>query len=119
MFDNAQQTQFENRLRTFSKKTRDFINTVQYSIANKEYLKQVIRSSSSVAANYIEACESLTKKEFRHRIMISKKEAKETAFWLDLIEVNSENKNREKEWLIDEATQFVKIFSKTIKNTKI
>lgn len=49
---------------------------------------QLLRSSSSIGANYIEANESLTKKEFKHRLKIAKKEARQSSYWLDLLDIN-------------------------------
>jgi len=50
------------------------------TIGNTEDIKQVVWSSGSVGANYIEANESLEKKDFRMRIRISRKESKETGY---------------------------------------
>jgi len=61
------------------------------TLPNIEDIKQLIRSSGSVGANYIEANESLSKKDFVFRIRICRKEAKESAYWLRLInEVNED-----------------------------
>ena len=61
------------------------------SIANTEDVKQLVRSSGSVGANYIEANESLGKKDFLMRVKISRKEAKESKFWLELIDVGDKS----------------------------
>jgi four helix bundle protein len=69
-------------------------------------VKQVVRSSGSVGANYIEANESLRRKDFAMRVKISRKEAKETGFWLQLIkETNASGLHSEADLLIDEASQ--------------
>jgi len=61
------------------------------NIINYKYIDQVVRSSGSVGANYIEANEALSKKDFAMRIKICRKEAKESAYWLRLIvETNSD-----------------------------
>ncbi|OGU58922.1 MAG: hypothetical protein A2V66_12340 [Ignavibacteria bacterium RBG_13_36_8] len=84
---------------------------------NNIYCKQLLRSSSSPAANYIEAIEASTGKEFTHKLKICKKETKESNYWLLLIkETNSKNTivvsecNR----LILEGTELIKIFSSSI-----
>ncbi|MEK6552652.1 MAG: four helix bundle protein [Bacteroidota bacterium] len=85
---------------------------------NIEYSKQVIRSSSSVGANYREANESLGKKDFNMRIKISRKESKESAYFLRLIvETNEEGFRQEGLELFDEAEQLKKIFSAILLKT--
>ena len=79
-------------------------------MSNIEYGKQLIRSSGSQASNYIEANESLSKKDFIHRIKICRKETKESGLWLNLIEPNEPDK-KEQETLITEVEELRKIFS--------
>ena len=76
----------EERTYAFARDVRAFIKLLDRTIANVEDARQVVRSSGSVAANYIEANESLSKKDFRMRIKIGRKEAKESHLWLDLLE---------------------------------
>ena len=106
----------EERTFKFATDTRDYIKKLPKTISNIEYSKQLIRSSGSVAANYIEANESLGEKDFKMRIRICKKEAKESKLWLNLTEPNSENANG-KNNLSDEANQLVKIFFTILKNS--
>ena len=103
----------------FAKNVRLFIKTLPKSIANNEDSKQVIRSSGSVGANYREANEALSKKDFKMRIKISRKEAKESGYWLRLInETNDlENSNTALE-LIQEATELKKILSAILEKSK-
>ncbi len=65
-----------------------------------------------MGANYREADGSESKKDFIHKIMVCKKEAKETLYWLGLIKEQVETNNLELEWLIDECKQLVRIFGK-------
>ena len=76
----------------------------------------MIRSAGSVGANYIEADEALSRKDFIMRIKICKKEAKESRYWLELSITGDENKEK-KSQLVDESTQLVKIFATIIKNS--
>lgn len=92
----------EDRTFLFAQDCREFVKTVPRTIANIEDCKQLVRSSGSVAANYIEANESLSKKDFVMRIKICRKEAKESILWLRLLNAS--------ESLISEATQLMKIF---------
>jgi four helix bundle protein len=71
-----------------------------------------------VGANYIEANESLGKKDFLMRIKICRKEAKETRYWLRLIDVG-ENLNDKRQVLEQEATELMKIFGSIISKSEI
>lgn len=68
----------EQRTAKFAKRVRDYVKKFPKSLSNFEYAKQLIRSSGTVAANYIEANECLGKKDFGMRIKICRKEAKES-----------------------------------------
>ena len=105
------QYDLEERTFQFAKNVRGFVKKLKMSYANQEDGRQLIRSSGSVGANYIEANEALSKKDFRMRIKICRKEAKETIYWLKLIEVDNEGADGKRETLIDESTQLKKIFS--------
>jgi len=109
----------EERAFVFARDVRDFVKTLNNSISNIEDSKQLIKSSGSIGANYIEANESLGKKDFSFRLKISRKEAKESVFWLRLINDTNElrNKNMAEE-LIQEATELKKILSAIIEKTK-
>jgi len=75
----------EERTFEFARNVRAFIRKVVKDIPNIEDCKQVARSSGSVSANYIEANEALSKKDFLMRAKICRKEAKESRLWLRLI----------------------------------
>ena len=100
----------EDRTLAFAKRVRDFIKRLPNSLANIEDGKQVIRSSGSVGANYIEANESLSKKDFILRIKICRKEAKETGYWLKLLDIQNEQMEKERKDLVQESTELTKIF---------
>ncbi len=103
----------------FAKEVRLFVKTLAKSIANIEDAKQIVRSSGSVGANYIEANEALSKKDFVFRVKISRKEAKESIFWLRLINETNELLNKEiAENLIQEANELKKILSAIIDMSK-
>lgn len=119
---NKKHYDLEERTFKFTKSVIEYLNKLPKTIANKEINRQLVRYAGSVGANYIEANESLGKKDFIMRIKISRKEAKESIYWLRLVEVNVENEliNKEREALIQEATELMKIFGailiKTINN---
>jgi len=107
----------EERTFRFARKINEYVKKLPRTVANLETGKQLVRSAGSVGANYIEANESLSKKDFRMRIKISKKEAKESRYWLRLTEPLEENLS-EQEDLIDEAIQFAKIFGAIAEKSK-
>lgn len=80
----------EERTIQFTMNVARFANGLVLNTSNHEYAKQLVRSAGSVGANYIEANESLSKKDCAMRLRISRKEAKETQYWLRIIvETNS------------------------------
>src|SRR5919198_3047655 len=86
----TKQYDLEDRTFVFARAVRAFAKQIPKTLANIEDTKQVVRASGSVGANYIEANESLSKKDFVMRIKICRKEAKESRYWLRLIEANSD-----------------------------
>lgn len=109
----------EERTFQFAKNVRLYIKHLPKTIANNEDIKQIVRSSGSVGANYIEANESLGRKDFLMKIKICRKEAKESAYFLRLIyETNSAEYEKEGCLLHDEALQLKKIFSAIIEKSK-
>ena len=109
----------EDRTLEFAKRVRKFVKVAPRSIGNFEDLKQLVRSSGSVGANYIEANESLSKKDFIMRIKISRKESKESRFWLRLIDTaGDENLVKEQDLLIQESTELMKIFGAILEKSK-
>ena len=80
-----------------------------------EYIKQLIKASGSVGANYIEASDDLGKADEKMKIKIARRESKESKHWLSLV-LTYEDKDLEKEsiYLIDEAEQIKKILSSII-----
>lgn len=96
----------------FTKNVIGFIDGLPKTIANLEIAKQVVRSSGSVGANYIEANESISKKDFSLRIKICRKEAKESKYWLGLVEIKDNNNLEEmRKSLVVEANELTKIFN--------
>ena len=109
----------EERTFQFAKEVRLFIKTLNKTIANIEDGKQVVRSSGSIGSNYIEANESLSKKDFIFRVKISRKEAKESVYWLRLIsETNELSDIKLASKLIQESTELKKILSSIIEKSK-
>ena len=107
----------EDRTFIFAREIRDFINGLGKNMTNLEYSRQLIRSSGSVAANYIEANEALSKKDFIMRVKICRKEAKESIMWLKLVQPNGKFE-KEQSKLIKEGTELMKIFGAILEKSK-
>jgi len=114
---NSKRYDLEERCLKFAQRVRDYVKKLPRTISNIEYGKQLIRASGSIGANYTEANESLGKKDFKMKIKISKKEAKESRYWLRLTEPLKENL-KEKDELITEATELMRIFGSIAEGKK-
>ena len=116
---NSKRFDLDERFSVFAKNTRAFIKEIPRTIATIEDCKQLARSSGSMGANYIEANESLSKKDFVMRVKICRKETKETIYWLKLINTSSNLElDNQRNNLINEATELMKIFGAIIEKTK-
>jgi len=87
------------------------------TIGNLEDARQLVRSSGSVGANYIEANEALSKKDSVLRIKICRKEAKETRCWLRLIEAK-DHVSPERDALVREAQELMNIFGAIVRKSE-
>ncbi len=109
----------EDRTFEFAKEVRAFVKLLPRTVCNLEDVKQVVRASGSVGANYIEANEALSKKDFRMRIKIARKEAKESRYWLRLLDTQGNATTEQaRVRLIGEAEELLKIFSSALKNSE-
>ncbi len=110
----------EERTARFGEDIIDFVKTLPINPINNELISQIVKSGTSVGANYMEADGAESKKDFRHKIAICKKEAKETKHWLRMIaKANPDRKEKCKE-LWSEAQELTLIFSSILlsKNKK-
>src|SRR3989339_1006640 len=98
----------EERTLSFARGINMFIKKLSKTTANVEYFAQLLRSSGSVGANYIEANEAISKKDFILRIKIAKKEAKESYFWLNLLDVEN-HYEQDRDLLMKESLELTKI----------
>jgi len=87
------------------------VNQLSRTLANVEDARQLVRASGSVAANYLESQEGLSRKDFFYRIKICRKESRESGLWLSLIDVGAVAElAAERNWLVGEADQLKRIF---------
>ena len=116
---NSKTYDLEDRTYEFSKAVRVFVRKLKKDFANIEDAKQVVRSSGSVGAKYIEANDALSKKDFVMRIKICRKEAKESRYWLRLIEAfGDETLNNVRTSLAGEAQELMNIFGAILQKSK-
>ena len=116
--ENNKQYDLESRTLRFAKNARDFIKKLPRTLTNIEYSKQLARSSSSIGANYIEANEALGKKDFIMRLKICRKEAKETKYWLELVDVGGDDVSQKNGLsLLQEANELMMIFGAIIRKS--
>jgi four helix bundle protein len=104
----------------FALNVAKLVNKIPKTISNIEYSKQVIKSSGSVGANYIEANENLGEKDAIYRFKVCRKETKESAFWLRLLKAaNKESLHTEFDEQINEANELKMIFNAIVNNKSV
>ncbi|HEY9173276.1 MAG TPA: four helix bundle protein [Verrucomicrobiae bacterium] len=109
--ENKRQFDLEDRTYEFARDVRAFARQLPHTIANTEDVRQLVRASGSVGANYIEANEALGKKDFVMHIKISRKEAKESRFFLRLVFSDGKTDlEKLRADLVQEATELMSIF---------
>jgi four helix bundle protein len=115
MSEDSKRNDLEDRTYLFARDVRAFVKKLPRTIGNIEDAKEIIRSSGSVAANYIEANESLSKKDFVMRIKWCRREAKESRLWLRLLDGRDNPAvDSEREKLTQEARELTLIFSSIV-----
>ena len=105
----------EERTFRFAESVRAFVKQLPRTISNTEDVRQLVRASGSVAANWIEADEALSKKDFLMRVKICRKEAKESRLFLRLLDVGlTKSTVAIRDRLAAEARELTLIFSSII-----
>ena len=116
MEENSKQQDLVYRTQKFARDVRNFIKQIPKWYGMIDDTKQLIRSSGSVAANYIEAQEALSTNDFLYRNRLCRKEARESIVWLGLLDCSLPEKfEAQREILLIEAKELVLIFSAIIK----
>ena len=104
--------ELEDRFLEFARRVRDFCRRLKWDIINTEYIKQLIKASASVGANYIEASDDLGKADERMKIKTARREAKESKHFLSLVLTYDDSEGeKERIYLVDESEQIKKILS--------
>ncbi|MFH1942051.1 MAG: four helix bundle protein [bacterium] len=113
-----QKYDLEERTAKFGENIIDFVKTLCQNPINNPLISQVVRSGTSIGANYMEADAAISKKDFRHKIGICRKESKETKHWLRMIAKANPSKSEECRTLWKEAQELTLIFSSIIRPKK-
>ena len=108
----------EERTAVFGEKIIDFVKTLPKNVINNELIRQIVKAGTSIGANYNEADGAESKRDFRHKIAICKKESKETKHWLRMISRANPNKKAECKKLWSEAQELTLIFSSILSPKK-
>jgi four helix bundle protein len=107
--ENAKPYDLEERTAVFAEQSRAFVKRLERTMANVEDARQFIRASGSIGANYIEANEAIGKRDFVMKIKICCREAKESCYWLRLLDVDGALE-QERQQLSSEAKELMNIF---------
>ena len=108
----------EERTAKFGESVIEFCLKIQRNEITRPLITQLIKSSTSVGANYCEADDAESRKDFKHKIGICKKESRETKHWLRMIAVASPNLKEKARILWNEAKEPNLIFNAIINSTK-
>ena len=102
----------EDRTAKFGEDVIDFCKTIKQDAISKPLISQLIRSATSIGANYMEANAAASKKDFKNKIFICKKESQETKHWLRMIAKSNPEKTEEIRKLWRECQELTLIFQK-------
>lgn len=116
--DKNKKYNLEERTARFAEKVIDLVKKLPNNSINNRLIDQVVGAAGSIGANYCEANESESKKDFVHKMGIAKKEIKETKHWIRLLAHANSNFKDELKPLWLEAQELLLIFSKIISNSK-
>ncbi len=107
----------EKRTAAFGESVIEFCQTVGRTAITKPLISQLVRSACRVGANYCEADESATKREFRYRISLCRREARETKHWLRMLVAASKESAETARVLWKEADELTRIFAAIYPNS--
>ncbi|MEI8248879.1 MAG: four helix bundle protein [Candidatus Taylorbacteria bacterium] len=118
MENKKQKYDLEDRTAKFAEQVIHFVRSIKIDSVNCRLIEQVVGSSGSIGANYCEAIEAESKKDFIHKVSIAKKEIRETKHWLRLIATSNPSHRDNLVILWKEAGELLLIFSKIIRSSK-
>ena len=115
--ENPKHYDLEERTLEFAKNSRVFVRRLPRTISNIEDVKQFVRASGSIGANYIEANEAIGKKDLVMKVKICRREAKESGYWLRLMDIDGKQQAQQSR-LLGEALELLKIFGAIIRKSE-
>jgi four helix bundle protein len=115
---NSKKYDLEERTAKFGEDVIEFLKALKRDELNKPLISQLVRSSTSIGANYMEADGAESGKDFKHKIAICKKEAKETRHWLRMIAKANPDELNDCRNLWKEAHELTLIFSSMLRPKK-
>jgi four helix bundle protein len=114
MSNETKQFNLEKRTSIFGENVIEFCGTIRETSITRPLISQIIRSATSIGANYQEANGASSKKDFKNKIYICKKEAQETGHWLRMLQKAVPEKTAEAEILFKEVQELTLIFGKIV-----
>lgn len=117
-YQNRNKYDLEERTAKFGEQVIALCRIIKITILTEPIIKQILRSATSIGANYMEANGGSSKKDFCNKIFICKKEAQETKHWLRMLLSATDNHDERIKELLDEANQLSMIFHKISSSAK-
>ena len=113
---NDKKYDLEERPAVFGEKVIGFLKGLKDTSINKSIKNQLVRSATSIGANYMEADGAESKRDFKHKIALCKKEAKETKHWLRMLSTTDDNLKTKCREIWKEGQELTLIFSAILRN---
>jgi four helix bundle protein len=104
----------KKRTLDFGKEVTKLCRSLELGVVNRPLISQLVRSGTSVGANYCEANGASSKKDFKNKIHICKKEAQETMYWLEIIKDGNQPHHEKIKDIMTECEALCRIFGKII-----
>jgi four helix bundle protein len=111
-------TEFKKRLYSFTLKLIEFLDTLPNDNVSRRLGDQLLRSGTSIIANYVEGQAASSKKDFTNFFTMSLKSANESKVWLALLRDSKRAKPADAEWFLGELDEIAKIFGSSILTLK-
>ena len=113
---SASRKDLGERTAEFSDRVREWVRKMPRTLSSIEDMKQLVRSSGSVGANYIEANEAISRDDRIYRMKLCRKESKESEFWLRMLNISLPIPlEMERKSLMQEAHELMLIFNAIIR----
>ncbi|MHB9070993.1 MAG: four helix bundle protein [Sedimentisphaerales bacterium] len=118
MSDEKTKFDLEERTACFGENVLKFAIKIPNNTINLPLISQLVRAATSVGANYCEAADGVSKKDFRNKIGICRKESREAKHWLRMVAVANESLKQDARILWQEAKELNLIFSKIFRSSE-